>query len=165
MKTTSDTTTDTTIKEEGKVGGDATAEQGQGDVTEGEGQETTEGGEVRSSGTAEEVPASKSGDAEGVSNTVKSEGGASNTGGGEGGSEKAAPAGGVEEVEKKKPKKTPKKIEVEEFYVKYRSFSYLHAEWRTEEELFKGDKRVVGKIKRFKQKRATTQNMLEFVSV
>lgn len=64
-----------------------------------------------------------------------------------------------------KPTKVPKKIDVEEFFVKYRSLSYLHCEWRTEEELLKGDKRITGKIKRYKQKRATTSNLLEFVSI
>lgn len=76
--------------------------------------------------------------------------------------------GDVEEKKKKKEKKSkgpPKKIEVEEFFVKYRSFSYLHCEWRTEEELFKGDKRINGKIKRYKQKRAMSQNVMDFVSI
>ena len=35
------------------------------------------------------------------------------------------------------------------------SSSYLHCEWRTAWELEFGDKRVAGKIKRFKQKKAT----------
>ncbi|XP_071513861.1 uncharacterized protein [Panulirus ornatus] len=65
--------------------------------------------------------------------------------------------------EKKKPKGLTRKIEVEEFYVKYRSFSYLHCEWRTEEELFKGDKRISGKVKRYKQKRATSHNVMDFL--
>lgn len=69
------------------------------------------------------------------------------------------------EEKKKKSKGPPKKIEVEEFFVKYRSFSYLHCEWRTEEELFKGDKRINGKIKRYKQKRAMSQNVMDFVSI
>lgn len=69
----------------------------------------------------------------------------------------------MEEGEEKKPK-VPKKIDIEEFFVKYRSFSFLHCEWRTEEELFKGDKRINGKIKRFKQKRATSNNVMDFVS-
>lgn len=51
--------------------------------------------------------------------------------------------------------------EVEEFFVKYRSFSYLHCEWRTEEELTKGDKRVSAKLKRFKQKQAQQCNIFE----
>lgn len=55
-------------------------------------------------------------------------------------------------------------IEVDEFYVKYRNFSYLHCEWKTEEELLKGDKRVQGKIKRFFQKQAHLTNIFENVS-
>jgi chromodomain-helicase-DNA-binding protein 7 len=51
--------------------------------------------------------------------------------------------------------------DVEEFFVKYRSFSYLHCEWRTEEELIKGDKRVSAKLKRFKQKQAQQCNIFE----
>jgi chromodomain-helicase-DNA-binding protein 7 len=51
--------------------------------------------------------------------------------------------------------------EVEEFFVKYRSFSYLHCEWKTEEELIKGDKRVSAKLKRFKQKQAQQCNIFE----
>lgn len=82
------------------------------------------------------------------------------------GDEKEKKEGDVEEKKKKKEKKSkgpPKKIEVEEFFVKYRSFSYLHCEWRTEEELFKGDKRINGKIKRYKQKRAMSQNVMDFL--
>jgi len=33
-------------------------------------------------------------------------------------------------------------IEVEEFYVKYKSFAYLHCEWRTRDELVVTDKRI-----------------------
>lgn len=68
------------------------------------------------------------------------------------------------------PKKTEDKdeekewVEVDEFYVKYRNFSYLHCEWKTEEELLKGDKRVQGKIKRFLQKQAHLTNIFENVS-
>lgn len=51
-------------------------------------------------------------------------------------------------------KREPVFVEVEEFLVKYRNFSYLHCEWRTEEELLKGDKRVSNKIRRFQQKQA-----------
>lgn len=53
--------------------------------------------------------------------------------------------------------------EVEEYYVKYRNFSYLHCEWKTEEELFKGDKRIAAKLKRFKQKMAHNTNIFENV--
>lgn len=45
------------------------------------------------------------------------------------------------------------KIKIEEYYVKYKNLSYLHCEWRTEEELEMGDKRVNQKIKRWKQKK------------
>lgn len=55
--------------------------------------------------------------------------------------------------------------EVEEFYVKYRNFSYLHCEWKAEEELFKGDKRIASKLKRFKQKMAHNTNIFENVSI
>ena len=63
-------------------------------------------------------------------------------------------------AKKKKPSRT---IEVEEYYVKYKSFSYLHCEWKTEEELLRGDKRVTQKLKRFHQKRAQSANMFEFL--
>lgn len=55
-------------------------------------------------------------------------------------------------------------IKVDEYYVKYRNFSYLHCEWKTEEELFKGDKRIAAKLKRFKQKMANNTNIFENVS-
>lgn len=60
--------------------------------------------------------------------------------------------------EKKEP---PVFIDVEEYFVKYRNFSYLHCEWRTEDELFKGDKRVGNKIKRFLQKQQQQLNIFE----
>ncbi|XP_037549888.1 chromodomain-helicase-DNA-binding protein 9-like [Nematolebias whitei] len=44
-------------------------------------------------------------------------------------------------------------IEVEEFFVKYKNYSYLHCEWATEQQLEK-DKRIQQKIKRFKMKQA-----------
>lgn len=62
----------------------------------------------------------------------------------------------------KKIKET-RTIEVEEFFVKYKSFSYLHCEWKTEEELMKGDKRVNAKIKRYKQKLSNNANIFEFI--
>lgn len=58
-----------------------------------------------------------------------------------------------------------KYMEVEEYFVKYRNFSYLHCEWKTEDELFKGDKRISAKLKRFKQKMAHHANIFENVSV
>ncbi|KAG8231203.1 hypothetical protein J437_LFUL010900 [Ladona fulva] len=52
-------------------------------------------------------------------------------------------------------------VDVEEYFVKYRNFSYLHCEWKTEEELMKGDKRMAAKIKRFKQKMGQNTNIFE----
>lgn len=52
-------------------------------------------------------------------------------------------------------------IDVEEFYVKYRNFSYLHCDWKTEDELYRGDKRIASKIKRFKMKQAQQLNIFE----
>lgn len=59
------------------------------------------------------------------------------------------------------PKPEPVFVEVEEFLVKYRNFSYLHCEWRTEDELLKGDKRVSNKIRRFQQKQSQQFNIFE----
>jgi len=53
-------------------------------------------------------------------------------------------------------------IEVEEFYVKYKNLSYLHCDWRTLEELEKGDRRVIQKIKRYKQKKDNS-NLFSFM--
>jgi len=52
-------------------------------------------------------------------------------------------------------------VEVEEFFVKYKNFSYVHCEWRTRDELFISDKRVDQKIKRFKLKKSQ-QNHLDW---
>uniref|UniRef100_A0A8D2MPP3 DNA helicase n=1 Tax=Zonotrichia albicollis TaxID=44394 RepID=A0A8D2MPP3_ZONAL len=41
----------------------------------------------------------------------------------------------------------------EEFFVKYKNYSYLHCEWATEQQLLK-DKRIQQKIKRFKVRKA-----------
>lgn len=57
----------------------------------------------------------------------------------------------------------PQFIEAEEYFVKYRNFSYLHCEWRTEEEMYKGDKRIQAKLKRFKQKQQQNTNIFENV--
>lgn len=54
-------------------------------------------------------------------------------------------------------------VDVDEYYVKYRNFSYLHCEWKTEEELYKGDKRIQAKLKRFKQKLQQSTNIFENV--
>uniref|UniRef100_A0A182SIN7 Chromodomain-helicase-DNA-binding protein 7 n=1 Tax=Anopheles maculatus TaxID=74869 RepID=A0A182SIN7_9DIPT len=61
--------------------------------------------------------------------------------------------------EEKKPE--PVFIDVEEYFVKYRNFSYLHCDWRTEDELLKGDKRVGNKIKRFLMKQQQQLNIFE----
>lgn len=55
-------------------------------------------------------------------------------------------------------------IDVDEFFVKYRNFSYLHCEWKTEDELRRGDRRIFSKIKRFQQKMANNVNIFELVS-
>lgn len=70
----------------------------------------------------------------------------------------------IDEEEKVEDKSDENVEEVEEYYVKYRNFSYLHCEWKTEEELFKGDKRIAAKLKRFKQKMAHNTNIFENVS-
>lgn len=57
----------------------------------------------------------------------------------------------------------PIMIDLEEYFVKYRNFSYLHCEWKTEDELYKGDKRIFSKIKRFKQKQAQQMNIFEYL--
>ena len=49
-----------------------------------------------------------------------------------------------------------------EYYVKYKDISYLHCEWRTEEELVHGDKRFTQKMKRFHQKQEQAANVFEF---
>lgn len=59
----------------------------------------------------------------------------------------------------------PQIVEVEEYFVKYRNFSYLHCEWRTEEELYKGDKRIQAKLKRFKQRQQQNTNIFENVTI
>ncbi|KAG8570771.1 hypothetical protein GDO81_011410 [Engystomops pustulosus] len=51
----------------------------------------------------------------------------------------------------KKQLESGEEVEVEEFYVKYKNFSYLHCQWATIEELDK-DKRIHQKIKRFRAK-------------
>ncbi|CAL9703990.1 unnamed protein product [Knipowitschia caucasica] len=48
--------------------------------------------------------------------------------------------------------------EPEEFYVKYRNFSYMHCKWATLEELEK-DPRIHQKIKRFRTKQAQTKHI------
>jgi SNF2 family DNA or RNA helicase len=45
--------------------------------------------------------------------------------------------------------------DIEEFFVKYKNYSYLHVEWATSDKLTKGDKRFEGKAKRYKSKLKT----------
>nr|XP_020460157.1 chromodomain-helicase-DNA-binding protein 8-like isoform X2 [Monopterus albus] len=49
---------------------------------------------------------------------------------------------------------------VEEFFVKYKNYSYLHCEWASLEQLEK-DKRIHQKIKRFKTKHAQMRNIFQ----
>ena len=49
----------------------------------------------------------------------------------------------------------------DEYYVKFRGFSYMHCVWKTSEELEEGDKRVSNKIKRFWQKREQAITFLD----
>merc|ERR1739842_190110 len=76
--------------------------------------------------------------------------------------ETESPAKPKEELTPKKVTKPSKTVEVEEYLVKFKNFSYLHCQWLTEDELLRGDKRVAGKIKRYKQKREKSANLLEF---
>ncbi|KPM07329.1 Kismet-like protein, partial [Sarcoptes scabiei] len=55
----------------------------------------------------------------------------------------------------------PVYAEVEEFYVKYKNLSYLHCDWKTEDELEKGDRRINQKIRRYRQKKDI--NMFDFL--
>lgn len=54
-------------------------------------------------------------------------------------------------------------IEVEEFYVKYKHQSYIHCDWKTAEELELSDKRVAAKIRRFRQKKDMSSNIMDFL--
>ncbi|XP_029447223.1 chromodomain-helicase-DNA-binding protein 7 isoform X2 [Rhinatrema bivittatum] len=56
----------------------------------------------------------------------------------------------------KKQMESGEEVEVEEFYVKYKNFSFLHCQWATVEELGK-DKRIHQKIKRFKAKQGQSK--------
>ncbi|CAH2243153.1 jg14445 [Pararge aegeria aegeria] len=67
------------------------------------------------------------------------------------------------DLEKESSNTKPVMVDIEEYFVKYRNFSYLHCEWKTEEELYKGDKRIYSKIKRFKQKQAQQMNIFELL--
>ncbi|XP_051990554.1 chromodomain-helicase-DNA-binding protein 8-like isoform X2 [Xyrauchen texanus] len=51
-------------------------------------------------------------------------------------------------------------INVEEFFVKYKNYSYMHCEWASLEQLEK-DKRINQKLKRFKTKQAQMRNIFQ----
>ncbi|PNJ47668.1 CHD7 isoform 6 [Pongo abelii] len=60
----------------------------------------------------------------------------------------------------KKQKESGEEVEIEEFYVKYKNFSYLHCQWASIEDLEK-DKRIQQKIKRFKAKQGQNKFLSE----
>ncbi|XP_075938173.1 chromodomain-helicase-DNA-binding protein 6 isoform X1 [Anarhichas minor] len=64
----------------------------------------------------------------------------------------------VRPVKKETPSAEDQSEEAEEFYVKYRNFSYLHCKWATLEELEK-DPRIQQKIKRFRTKQAQMKHL------
>ncbi|XP_072897973.1 chromodomain-helicase-DNA-binding protein 7 isoform X2 [Hemitrygon akajei] len=59
----------------------------------------------------------------------------------------------------KKTTESGEEVEVEELFVKYKNYSYLHCQWTTVEQLAK-DKRIHQKIKRFKAKQAQMNKFL-----
>lgn len=59
----------------------------------------------------------------------------------------------LEPGEENNETKEPMFVEVEEYYVKYKNLSYLHCDWKTEDELEKGDRRINQKIRRYRQKK------------
>ncbi|XP_077502433.1 chromodomain helicase DNA binding protein kismet isoform X3 [Amblyomma americanum] len=54
-------------------------------------------------------------------------------------------------------------VEVEEFFVKYKNLSYIHCDWKTLEELEMTDKRVLQKVKRFRQKKDNINSIFDFL--
>ncbi|KAH0617682.1 hypothetical protein JD844_016167 [Phrynosoma platyrhinos] len=60
----------------------------------------------------------------------------------------------------KKQIETGEEVETEEFYVKYKNFSYLHCQWASVEVLDK-DRRIQQKIKRFKAKQGQNKFLSE----
>ena len=76
--------------------------------------------------------------------------------------ETESPAKPKEELSPTKVTKPSKTVEVEEYLVKFKNFSYLHCQWLTEDELLRGDKRVSQKIKRYQQKKEKSANVLDF---
>ncbi|XP_013778295.1 chromodomain-helicase-DNA-binding protein 7-like isoform X3 [Limulus polyphemus] len=67
------------------------------------------------------------------------------------------------EVVTEEPEEQILEADVEEFFVKYKGLSYIHCEWKTAEELERGDRRVLQKLKRFKQKKESTNNFFDFL--
>ncbi|KAG7455016.1 hypothetical protein MATL_G00252000 [Megalops atlanticus] len=51
-------------------------------------------------------------------------------------------------------------VNVEEFFVKYKNYSYMHCEWASMEQLER-DKRIHQKLKRFKTKQAQMRNLFQ----
>ncbi|KAM4704795.1 chromodomain-helicase-DNA-binding protein 7 isoform 2-T2 [Rhinophrynus dorsalis] len=60
----------------------------------------------------------------------------------------------------KKQLESGEEVETEEFYVKYKNFSYLHCQWAAVDELEK-DKRIHQKIKRFRAKQGQNKFLSE----
>ncbi|XP_076828846.1 LOW QUALITY PROTEIN: chromodomain-helicase-DNA-binding protein 8 [Brachyhypopomus gauderio] len=60
----------------------------------------------------------------------------------------------------KKEVSTGQYVNVEEFFVKYKNYSYLHCEWATLEQLER-DKRIHQKLKRFKTKQAQMRHIFQ----
>nr|XP_042701630.1 chromodomain-helicase-DNA-binding protein 7 isoform X3 [Chrysemys picta bellii] len=60
----------------------------------------------------------------------------------------------------KKQMENGEEVETEEFYVKYKNFSYLHCQWASVEQLDK-DKRIQQKVKRFKAKQGQNKFLSE----
>ncbi|XP_064466588.1 chromodomain-helicase-DNA-binding protein 7-like isoform X3 [Ornithodoros turicata] len=54
-------------------------------------------------------------------------------------------------------------VDVEEFFVKYKNLSYIHCDWKTLDELEATDKRVLQKVKRFRQKRDNIASIFDFL--
>lgn len=66
--------------------------------------------------------------------------------------EKAIEENGEKSTKEDEKEVELEEVEVEEIYVKFKGKSYLHCEWKTIEELEEMDKRIIGKINRFKAK-------------
>ena len=69
-----------------------------------------------------------------------------------------------ETAAKVEPEDEPEKmVDVEEFHVKFKSYSYLHCDWKTLDELEMLDKRIKQKVTRYRQKRESMASMMEQV--